>query len=72
MHVLLLREKEYESAQKLHFSLLSFVNERENHPKNSQPYNKLSSQLHQGLNQLSSEIKSLKAHLEKLGEHRKM
>lgn len=66
------REKEYESAQKLHFSLLSIVNERESHPKNSQVYKKLSNQLHQSLNQLLSEIRSLRAHLERLANSKKL
>jgi len=63
-------EKEYESANKLHFSLLGVLRERDHLPKNSQAYGKLSYQLRQSQNQLLSEIQSLKAHLERLSERK--
>lgn len=66
------REKDYSSAEKLHFSLLGILNERENQPKNSQAYGRLSFQLRQSLNQLYSEIQSLKVHLEQLSNNKQL
>lgn len=65
-------EKEYESADKLHFYLVGILAERDQLPKNSQAYGKLSYQLRQSQNQLSSEIQSLKAHLEKLSDRKQL
>ena len=65
-----IREKEYSSAEKLHFSLLGVLNEREQLPKNSQAHGRLSFQLRQSLNQLYSEIQSLRAHLERLSQNK--
>lgn len=57
------REKEFEAAEKLHFSILGLLNERDNFPSSSKGYSKLSVQLRQSLNQLYSQIQNLRAHL---------
>ena len=66
------REKEFESANKLHIDLLGILGERDQLPKNSQAYGKLSYQLRQNQNQLLSETQSLKAHLERLSDRKQL
>lgn len=51
---------------------MGILAERDQLPKNSQAYGKLSYQLRQSQNQLSSEIQSLKAHLEKLSDRKQL
>lgn len=65
-------EKEFESANKLHIDLLGILGERDQLPKNSQAYGKLSYQLRQNQNQLLSETQSLKAHLERLSDRKQL
>lgn len=66
------REKEFSSAEKLHFSLLGILNERDHLPKHSQAHARLSFQLRNSLNQLYSEIQSLKGHLERLSQNKQL
>nr|CAH0107636.1 unnamed protein product [Daphnia galeata] len=65
-------EKEFSSAEKLHFSLLGILNERDHLPKHSQAHARLSFQLRNSLNQLYSEIQSLKGHLEHLSQNKQL
>ncbi|XP_046635335.1 syntaxin-8-like [Daphnia pulicaria] len=65
-------EKEFSSAEKLHFSLLGILNERDHLPKNSQAHARLSFQLRNSLSQLYSEIQSLKGHLEHLSQNKQL
>ncbi|XP_057370343.1 syntaxin-8-like [Daphnia carinata] len=65
-------ERQYSTAEKLHFSLLGILNERDQLPKNSQAYARLSFQLRNSLGQLHGEIQSLKAHLERLSQNKQL
>jgi len=51
---------------------MGILAERDQLPKNSQAYGKLSYQLRQNQNQLLSEIQSLKAHLERLSDRKRL